>query len=82
MWTRKPEAPARGAGARMEEHFGAVKGGDLRSEWGFEGAWKRNAGPWGHGVFKGAVQIRMELVKSPAGAYQWLRRNVDEEEWC
>jgi len=34
----------------------------------------------GHGLSEGAVQVRVELVKSPAGAQQWQARNVAEED--
>ncbi len=47
---------------------------------GLEGAWKPNPTKWDMGYFKVLFKYDYELVKSPAGANQWLAKNVDEED--
>ncbi len=47
---------------------------------GIEGAWKPNPTQWDMGYFKVLFKYEYELVKSPAGAYQWLAKNVDDED--
>ena len=47
---------------------------------GIEGAWKPNPTTWDMGYFKTLFKYDFELVKSPAGAYQWLAKDVDEED--
>lgn len=47
---------------------------------GIEGAWKPNPTTWDMGYFKVLFKYDWELVKSPAGAYQWLAKDVDEED--
>lgn len=47
---------------------------------GIEGAWKPNPTKWDMGYFKILFKYEWELVKSPAGAYQWLAKDVDEED--
>ena len=47
---------------------------------GIEGAWKSNPTTWDMGYFKTLFKYDFELVKSPAGAYQWLAKDVDEED--
>ena len=47
---------------------------------GIEGAWKPNPTKWDMGYFKVLFKYEYELVKSPAGAYQWLAKDVDEED--
>ncbi len=47
---------------------------------GIEGAWKPNPTQWDMGYFKVLFEYEYELVKSPAGAYQWLAKNVNEED--
>ncbi len=38
---------------------------------GIEGAWKPNPTKWDHGYFETLYRYDWNLVKSPAGAYQW-----------
>ena len=45
-----------------------------------EGAWKPNPTTWDMGYLKVLFKYDWELVKSPAGAYQWLAKDVDEED--
>jgi len=73
-------------GAGIEEQclgwkssFGSGKGGDTISS-GLEGAWKPNPTKWDMGYLKVLFKYEWELVKSPAGANQWLAKNVAEED--
>ncbi len=77
---REPE------GAGMEEQglgwkssFGEGKGGDTISS-GIEGAWKANPTKWDMGYLNTLFKYEWELVKSPAGANQWLAKDVMEED--
>ena len=45
-----------------------------------EGAWKPNPTTWDMGYLKVLFKYDWELAKSPAGAYQWLAKDVDEED--
>ena len=47
---------------------------------GMEGAWKPNPTTWDMGYLKVLFKYEWELVKSPAGANQWLAVDVDEED--
>ena len=55
------------------------KGGDAIGS-GIEGAWKANPTTWDMGYLKTLFKYEWELVKSPAGANQWLAKDVDEED--
>jgi len=73
-------------GAGIEEQglgwrssFGSGKGGDTISS-GIEGAWKPNPTKWDMGYLKVLFKYEWELVKSPAGAHQWLAKDVDDED--
>jgi catalase-peroxidase len=59
--------------------FGSGKGGDAIGS-GLEGAWKPNPTTWDMGYLKVLFKYEWELVKSPAGANQWLARDVAEED--
>jgi catalase-peroxidase len=72
--------------ARIEEQglgwkssFGSGKGGDTISS-GIEGAWKPNPTKWDLGYLRVLFKYEWELVKSPAGAHQWLAKDVDERD--
>jgi catalase-peroxidase len=45
---------------------------------GIEGAWKPNPTKWDNGYFDMLFGYEWELVKSPAGAHQWLAKDVAE----
>ncbi|MEQ9333995.1 catalase/peroxidase HPI [Thalassobaculum sp.] len=45
---------------------------------GIEGAWTPNPTKWDNGYFDMLFGYEWELVKSPAGAWQWHPKNVDE----
>jgi catalase-peroxidase len=66
-------------GLGWKSRFGSGKGGDTISS-GIEGAWKPNPTKWDMGYLKVLFKYEWELVKSPAGANQWLAKNVDEED--
>jgi catalase-peroxidase len=73
-------------GASIEEQglgwkssFGSSKGGDTISS-GLEGAWKPNPTKWDLGYLRILFKYEWELVKSPAGANQWLAKDVTESD--
>ncbi|MEE9913000.1 MAG: catalase/peroxidase HPI [Deltaproteobacteria bacterium] len=75
-----PEAAGLEAqGLGWKSSFGAGKGGDAISS-GLEGAWKPNPTRWDMGYLTVLFKYEWELVKSPAGANQWLAKNVAEED--
>jgi catalase-peroxidase len=65
-------------GLGWKSGFGKGKGGDTISS-GLEGAWKPNPTRWDMGYLKVLFKYEWELVKSPAGANQWLAKDVAEE---
>jgi catalase-peroxidase len=76
----EPEAaPIEQMGLGWKSSFGSGKGGDTIGS-GIEGAWKPNPTKWDMGYLKVLFKYEWELVKSPAGANQWLAKNVDEED--
>ncbi|QNJ27962.1 catalase/peroxidase HPI [Synechococcus sp. A15-24] len=46
---------------------------------GIEGAWKPNPTRWDQGYFEMMFSYEWELTKSPAGAWQWVAKNVKPE---
>ncbi|CAM3768393.1 catalase/peroxidase HPI [Paracidovorax anthurii] len=46
---------------------------------GIEGAWKPNPTTWDNGYFDMLFGYEWELTKSPAGAHQWVAKNVKPE---
>ncbi len=77
---REPEAaPIEDMGLGWRSSFGTGKGGDTIGS-GIEGAWKANPTHWDMGYFKTLFTYEWELVKSPAGANQWLAKDVAEED--
>ena len=66
-------------GLGWKSSYGSGKGGDTISS-GIEGAWKPNPTKWDMGYLKVLFKYEWELVKSPAGANQWLAKDVDEED--
>ncbi len=76
----EPEgAPIEEQGLGWKSSFGSGKGGDTISS-GIEGAWKPNPTQWDMGYLKVLFKYEWELVKSPAGANQWLAKDVDDED--
>jgi catalase-peroxidase len=77
-----PEPEAAGIeeqGLGWKSSFGSGKGGDAIGS-GIEGAWKPNPTKWDMGYLKVLFKYEWELVKSPAGANQWLAKDVAEED--
>jgi len=77
-----PEPEAAGIeeqGLGWKSSFGSGKGGDTIGS-GIEGAWKPNPTQWDMGYLNMLFKYEWELVKSPAGAYQWLAKDVAEED--
>jgi catalase-peroxidase len=77
-----PEPEAAGIeeqGLGWKSSFGSGKGGDTIGS-GIEGAWKPNPTQWDMGYFDMLFGYEWELVKSPAGANQWLAKDVAEED--
>ena len=80
LQTAEPEgASIEEQGLGWKSSFGSGKGGDTISS-GIEGAWKPNPTQWDMGYLKVLFKYEWELVKSPAGANQWLAKDVDEED--
>src|SRR5512136_2757134 len=76
----EPEAaPIEEQGLGWKSSFGTGKGADTISS-GIEGAWKPNPTKWDMGYLKVLFKYEWELVKSPAGAHQWLAKDVAEED--
>jgi len=77
-----PEPEAAGIeeqGLGWKSSFGSGKGGDTITS-GIEGAWKPNPTKWDMGYLNVLFKYEWELVKSPAGAHQWLAKDVAEED--
>jgi len=75
----EPEAaPLEEQGLGWKNSFGSGKGGDTITS-GIEGAWKPNPTTWDNGYFDTLFGHEWELVKSPAGANQWLAKDVKDE---
>lgn len=69
---REPEgAPIEEQGLGWKNSFGSGKGGDTIGS-GIEGAWKPNPTTWDMGYFNTLFKYDWNLVKSPAGAFQWI----------
>jgi len=77
-----PEPEAAGLaemGLGWKSKYGSGVAGDAIGS-GIEGAWKPNPTSWDMGYLKVLFKYDWELVKSPAGANQWLAKDVDEED--
>jgi catalase-peroxidase len=76
---REPEgADIEEQGFGWKNAFGSGKGGDTITS-GIEGAWKPNPTTWDMGYFDMLFGYEWELVKSPAGAWQWRAKDVRPE---
>jgi catalase-peroxidase len=77
-----PEPEAAGIeeqGLGWKSSFGSGKGGDAIGS-GIEGAWKPHPTKWDMGYLNTLFKYEWELTKSPAGANQWLAKDVAEED--
>ncbi len=76
----EPEAaPLEELGLGWNNSFGTGKGGDTTSS-GIEGAWTPNPTQWDMGYFDMLFGYDWNLVKSPAGAWQWVPVNPAEKD--
>ena len=76
----EPEAaPLEEMGLGWKNGFGSGKGGDTTSS-GIEGAWTPNPTQWDNGYFDMLFGYDWNLVKSPAGAWQWVPVNPAEKD--
>jgi catalase-peroxidase len=72
-----PEPEAAGVeeqGLGWHNHFGTGKGFNTISS-GLEGAWTTNPVKWDNNYLDNLFNYEWELVKSPAGAYQWTPKD-------
>jgi len=75
----EPEAaPLEQQGLGWKNALGTGKGAHTTTS-GIEGAWKPNPTKWDMGYFDMLFGYEWELVKSPAGAWQWLAKDVKPE---
>jgi len=75
----EPEAaPLETQGLGWINKFGTGKGVHTTTS-GIEGAWKPEPTKWDNGYFDMLFGYEWELVKSPAGAWQWLAKDVKPE---
>jgi catalase-peroxidase len=76
----EPEAaPLEQMGLGWKNRLGSGKGVHTTTS-GIEGAWKPNPTKWDNGYFDMLFGYEWELVKSPAGAWQWLAKDVAEKD--
>ena len=76
----EPEAaPIEEMGLGWKSSHGCGNAGDTITS-GIEGAWKPNPTQWDMGYLKVLFKYEWELVKSPAGAQQWLAKDVEDED--
>jgi catalase-peroxidase len=71
-------APMHAQGLGWINSFGSGKGGHAITS-GIEGAWKPKPTTWDNGYFDMLFGYEWELTKSPAGAHQWVAKNVKPE---
>ncbi len=75
----EPEAaPLEAMGLGWKNRFGSGTGVCTTTS-GIEGAWKPNPTRWDMGYFDMLFGYEWERVKSPAGAWQWLAKDVKPE---
>ena len=75
----EPEgAPLEQMGLGWKNSLGTGKGVHTITS-GIEGAWKPNPTKWDNGYFDMLFGYEWELVKSPAGAWQWHAKDVKAE---
>ena len=72
-------APIEEQGLGWKSSYSRGKGGDTISS-GIEGAWKPNPTRWDMGYLKVLLKYEWQLVKSPAGAHQWVAKEVAKED--
>ncbi len=75
------DAPIEEQGLGWKSSFGSGKGGDTISS-GIEGAWTPKPTQWDMGYFDMLFGHDWNLVKSPAGAHQWVPVNPAEKDFA
>ncbi len=76
----EPEgAPIEQMGFGWKNSFGSGKGGDAITS-GIEGPWTTNPTKWDNSYFELLFKYDWELVKSPAGAFQWHPINPESDD--
>lgn len=76
-----PEPEAAGIeeqGLGWKSSFGSGKGKDTITS-GLEVTWTQTPAQWSYYFFKNLFEFEWELTKSPAGAHQWVAKNVDAQ---
>ncbi|HEV7172672.1 catalase/peroxidase HPI [Pedococcus sp.] len=74
----EPEAcPVDHQGLGWKNTYGTGKGADTITS-GLEVTWSSTPTQWGSGFFDNLFGHEWELVKSPAGAWQWVAKDADE----
>ena len=68
-------------GLGWKSSYGTGKGDDTISS-GIEGPWTPNPTKWDMGYFDMLFGYDWELTKSPAGAHQWIPKNLAEENYA
>ncbi|MFN9620192.1 MAG: catalase/peroxidase HPI [Synechococcaceae cyanobacterium] len=71
-------APLEEMGLGWHNRHGSGKGADATTS-GIEGAWKPHPTRWDMGYFDMLFGYEWELIKSPAGAWQWQAKDCREE---
>jgi catalase-peroxidase len=71
-------APLEEMGLGWRSRHGSGVGADATTS-GIEGAWKPNPNRWDMGYFDMLFGYEWELIKSPAGAWQWQAKDCREE---
>ncbi|MDJ0629861.1 MAG: catalase/peroxidase HPI [Rhodobacter sp.] len=76
----EPEAaPLEAQGLGWLSSYKSGKGRDAITS-GLEGAWTSNPIQWDHGYFTVLFKYDWDLVKSPAGAWVWTPKDIQEED--
>ncbi len=79
-----PEPEAAGIeeqGLGWTSEHGSGRGADAITS-GLEGAWTPNPTVWDNGFFDMLFGYEWELTKSPAGAWQWTAKDVDDKDFA
>ena len=73
----EPEAaPVEEQGLGWKSSFGTGYGDDTITS-GLEVTWSQSPKEWSHYFFKNLFEFEWELMKSPAGAHQWVAKNTE-----
>ncbi len=79
---REPEAaPIEEMGLGWKSNYGSGKGDDTITS-GLEGPWTPNPTQWDMGYFDMLFGYDWDVVKSPAGAWQWVPAGLEEKDYA